>query len=152
MRNIKFVFGMVLCLLVIWLVIDANVIGFVLGITKGIESLNIEVGLTKAVWAYVYFAVIWIVPFMIESIIVQMLIKNNTLITKKVRVLYYIFGICASLVVSYLLSFLDSVFIFFLITPVVLYGINNGIEEVIKMTFEEKEKYIQEQEKYKGGE
>ena len=156
MKNILNGVGMVLGVLIMCAVMCATVIGLGFGITKSIELLNIEVGLTKAFQVYVYFVIILIIYYVPKSLIKHELIKSgNTDIfgnlsknpnfnvnIKRARIVYNIFGICASVIISWLLHSVGSVFIFFLITPVALYGINKGLDEVSKMTIKEKEKYI----------
>lgn len=113
------------------------------------EYLKIEDGLTKAVETYFYFVVIVVTYYFVQSLPKEFIIKNNILFTKKIIVFYYILGICVSLIIPFLLkNLLDPVFVFFVMMPVILYGINKGIKEVTNMTTEEKEKYIKDSEYY----
>ncbi|EIA09582.1 hypothetical protein HJ01_01000 [Flavobacterium frigoris PS1] len=142
-------------LAVMWAVL----IGLGLGTTKGIEWLSIEVGLIKAVWAFVYFGVISAVYFISNSWIKDELIvkpnvnfkgqlikgKNLDIHVKRSRIHYNILVVICLAVFIYGFSLayhFDFIFIFFLLVPVTLYGINHGIGQAASMTYAEKEEYI----------
>jgi hypothetical protein len=108
------------------------------------EYLKIENGLGEAVKVYFHFVVIIVTYYIVQSLPKEYIIKNKILFTKKNIVFYYILGVCVSLGISFLLKdLLDSVFVFFVMMPVIIYGITKGIKEVTTMTSEEKEEYLE---------
>lgn len=144
MKNILVVVFIVFWTIIVIAIAWLTSIGSVIGIIKVIDSFNLKAGLTKAITIYFYFALIWIIYFVPKDLIKRRLIEVGNLDRniKMYTIIYNIYGICGSFAISYLLSFLDSVFIFFLIMPVAFYGINKGIDEVIKMNIEKRKKYI----------
>jgi hypothetical protein len=161
MRKISDSLGLVIGLLVMFAVMWTILLGLGLGTTKGIDWLSIEVGLKKAVLAFVYFGVISAVYFVSNIFIKNELIvkpnvnfkgqlikgKNLDIDVKRSRIQYNILVvICLAIFIyGFSLSYhFDFIFIFFLLVPVALYGINHGIDQVARMTYEEKEEYIYE--------
>jgi hypothetical protein len=164
MRKISDSLGLVIGLLVMFTVMWTILHGLGLGTTKGIEWLSIEVGLKKAVLAFVYFGVISAVYFVSNIFIKNELIvkpnvnfkgqlikgKNLDIDVKRSRIHYNILVVICLAVFIYGFSVschFDFIFIFFLLVPVALYGINQGINKAASMTYEEKEKYIIEHKK-----
>jgi hypothetical protein len=108
------------------------------------EYLKIEDGLTKAAEMYFYFGVIWFVSFVGGDVLKDYVIKKKLLFTKKRIVLYYIYGICISVFISWFLSsLLDPIFVFFVMMPVIIYGINKCRDEVTKMSSDDKTKHLE---------
>ena len=141
--------GQLLISLLVMALITAIILFTLFSFYKSIEFLNLEEGLTKAVWTYFHFIAIFMIFWIAKTFTIIYNLDRNDQGIKKQKILYSILGIILALFISIFFSriidneitnidFTNAVYYFTVILLPLFIGFSYGFIKLSKMTKDEK--------------